>query len=125
MCAQEDDHDDDEEPPLKKAKAGGAAEEKPNKGKATCTTKSGGEAPKNIKKDQEKMNMTTSEFLTTANALEIDVDGNLLRGEPRTFSSGACGWYLGGKIEMDVGGQRLWAQIGANVVIPGSNVWEP
>ena len=52
------------------------------------------------------------------------VDGNRLRGEPRSFSSGALGWYLGGKVEVDVGGQTVWAQVGCNIVIPGSNAWK-
>ena len=57
-------------------------------------------------------------------SLTIDVDGNTLSGQPRTFSSGACGWYLGVKVEVDVGGQTVWAQEGMNVVIPGSNAWK-
>ena len=32
--------------------------------------------------------------------IEIDICGNTLTGNPRTFSSDNCGWYLGGKIEV-------------------------
>ena len=79
---------------------------------------------------------------------------SLPQGEPRTFSSGACGWYLGGKVELKIGSADVWAQarapsprhgcrkrrarirhglltvpiiraqVGMNVVIPGSNVWK-
>jgi hypothetical protein len=31
--------------------------------------------------------------------------------------------YLGGKIEIDVGGKTLWAQCGINLSIIGSNGW--
>ena len=78
----------------------------------------------NIKKVQETMKMSIKKFLETASALEIDVEGNTLRGEPRTFSSGSVGWYLGGKILMKIGGTEIWAQLGCNVVIPGSNAWK-
>ena len=70
------------------------------------------------------MKMTIKKFLETASALEIDVEGNTLRGEPRTFASGAAGWYLGGKIQMKIGTADIWAQLGCNVVIPGSNAWK-
>ena len=35
-----------------------------------------------------------------------------------------CGRYLGGKIEIPVGDTTVWAQMGVNVVIPGSNAWK-
>jgi hypothetical protein len=50
---------------------------------------------------------------------QIDVDGNKLTGDPRSFSSGNLGWYLTGKVEVDVGGETIWAQVGMNVTIPG------
>ena len=68
--------------------------------------------------------MTAKKFLESGKAVEFDVDGNTLTGLPRTFASGAMGWYLGGKVEMDVAGQTVWAQVGCNIVIPGSNAWK-
>ena len=59
--------------------------------------------------------MSAKKFLESGKAIEIDVDGNMLRGEPRSFSSGAMGWYLGGKIEIDVNGQTVWAQVRARL----------
>jgi len=122
-----DEEEEEPQPKAKKAKKGKAAdepEENPNKGKMTCTTRSGSEAPKNVKKIQEAMKMTAKKFLASGKAIELDVDGNTLRGEPRSFSSNALGWYLGGKVEVDVGGQTVWAQVGCNIVIPGSNAWK-
>jgi len=89
-----------------------------------CVTRSGEEAPKNIKKMQEAMKMSIKKFLESDKSLAIDVDGNKLTGQPRTFASGACGWYLGGKVEIDVGDKTMWAQVGMNVVIPGSKEWK-
>ena len=96
----------------------------PNKGKMSCKTRSGEEAPKKLKEIQAAMKMTAKKFLESGKAIEIDFEGNTLRGEPRSFSSNALGWYLGGKVEVDVGGQTIWAQVGMNVVIPGSNSWK-
>jgi len=131
---QEENGDDDaeeeeeevEEPTAKKAKKSAAKDDgNPNKGKMQCFTKSGEECPKNIKKMQETLKgLSTKKFLASGKTLEIDVDGNTLKGEPRSFSSGALGWYLGGKVEIDVGGTTVWAQVGMNVVIPGSNQWK-
>tara|TARA_B100000519_G_C14055045_1_gene349344 strand:- start:35 stop:280 length:246 start_codon:yes stop_codon:yes gene_type:complete len=40
------------------------------------------------------------------------------------LSSGNMGWYLGGKIEIMVGKEKVWAQLGCNISIPGSNCWK-
>ena len=106
---EEEEEEEEEKPKAKKAKTA-ATSENPNKGKMTCTTKSGEEAPKNVKKMQETMKgMSAKKFLESGKAIEFEVDGNVLRGEPRSFSSGAMGWYLGGKVEVEVGGQTVRA----------------
>jgi len=127
---EEEEEEETEEPPKKKAKGKGkepaakGENPNPNKGKMSCDTRSGEEAPKNVKKIQETMKMSKQKFEKSAKALVVDVDGNTLRGEPRSFSSGAMGWYLGGKVELSIGDQTVWAQVGMNVVIPGSNAWK-
>ena len=90
----------------------------------TCKTRSGTECPKNIKTAQSKTTLTVDEFLSSDKQLVIDVDGNTLTGNPRAFSSGNLGWYLTGKIELDVKGHKVWAQLGMNVTIPGSQMWK-
>ena len=105
--AEEDEEEEEEAPAPAAKKAKVADDANPNKGKASCTTRSGEEAPKNVKKMQEVMKMTSKKFLESKKSIEIDVDGNSLRGEPRSFSSGAMGWYLGGKVEIEVGGQTV------------------
>jgi hypothetical protein len=88
----------------------------------TLKTKSGAEAPKGVAKLQEKA-MKVKYFEANAEPLTVDVLGNVLSGEARSFSSGAKGWYLGGKIEVMVGKKKLWAQLGLNLVINGSKEW--
>lgn len=89
----------------------------------SCTTRSGNECPKNIKCAQAKNGMTINRFLASNKQLTIDLDGNRLTGDPRKFSSGNLGWYLTGKVELEVDGERVWAQVGMNVTIPGSQSW--
>ena len=124
----EEEEEEEEEKPAKKAKKetkAAASDDNPNKGKSTCTIRGGEEVPKNLKAMQEKVKgMSVSKFLDSGKALEIDVDGNILRGEPRSFSSGNLGWYLNGKVPIDVGGVTVWAQVGMNVTIPGSQSWK-
>lgn len=53
----EAEEEEEEAPKAKKAKTSKAddGDENPNKGKMTCTTKSGNEAPKNVKKQQARV----------------------------------------------------------------------
>ncbi|KAK3241220.1 hypothetical protein CYMTET_48994 [Cymbomonas tetramitiformis] len=106
--AEDEDPDDqlNDEPPAKKPKA----------------TTSAGAAPKNVKKIQASA-MSGKQFESKAETLNVDVFGNIISGPPRTFTSGNRGWYAGGKIEIQVGGKKLWAQVGMNVSIIGSKEW--
>lgn len=89
----------------------------------SCTARNGQACPKNIKSAQAKNTLTVPEFLGSGKRITIDVDGNTLTGEPRAFSSGNLGWFLTGKIEIDICGQPVWAQVGMNITIPGSQSW--
>jgi len=99
-----DEEEEEEAPPPKKRSKSEAASSSdgPEEKKAktfTCITRSGGETPKDIKKSQMSL-MSRAEFLKHGETIEIDICGNTLTGNPRTFSSDNCGWYLGGKIEV-------------------------
>lgn len=84
----------------KKSKTGGSGdgeggdESVPTKPKMTCETRSGAEAPKNLKVLQEDMKMTVKKFLSEAEPLCVEVCGNTLTGEPRSFASDAMGWCV-------------------------------
>ena len=75
----------------KKRPAEASPEDTGKQPKSTCRTKSGDEAPKNVKKIQESMKMTSAKFLRDGPTLKIDLCGNELEGLPRTFSSGNKG----------------------------------
>ena len=126
-AADEEDEEEEEEEKPKKGKKR-PAEAPPEDGKqpkSTCITRSGEEAPKNVKKVQENIKgMSTSKFLSQGPTLEIDLCGNTLRGPPRTFSSNNKGWYLNGKVEIPIGDKMVWAQVGMNIIIPGSSSWK-
>lgn len=90
----------------------------------SCITRSGTDCPKNIKNLQAKSGMSRAVFLNSGKRIKIDVDGNTLSGDPREFSSGNLGWYLTGKIEVLVHDKPVWAQVGMNITVPGSQSWE-
>ena len=122
---EDEDEDEDEKPKKGKKRPAEAPPEDGKQPKSTCTTRSGDEAPKNVKKMQESIKgMSTSKFLSQGPTLEIDLCGNTLRGPPRTFSSGNKGWYMNGKVEIPVGDKMVWAQVGMNITIPGSSSWK-
>ena len=118
-----DDDDEEEEKPAKKAKA--EKTEKAEKADKTflVTTASGEECPKKIK-DLQKRVLTRNKFLSSAPDMEFELWGNKLLGKPRAFTSDNMGWYTGGKIEFEVGGKKVWGQIGVNLTIMGSKDWK-
>jgi len=122
----DEDESEEEEKPAKKAKTAPKGKEEAGgekKPKMTCRTRSGEECPKGVKAMQEKLKITTPQFLATPE-ISIDVCGNTLTAEPRVFSSGNLGWYLGGKLEVPINGKNVWAQVGINITIPGSQSWK-
>ena len=87
-------------------------------------TASGEECPKKIK-DLQKKAMTRSGFLKNAPEMNIELWGNKLMGQARSFTSDNMGWYTGGKVEIDMGnGKVIWGQIGVNLTIMGSKDWK-
>jgi len=127
---EEEEEEEEEAPPPKKAKkapakANGGGDDGGEKKEKTfsCTTVSGNEAPKDLKKAQSKK-LKSKEFLEKGGRIEININGNKLTADPREFSSGGKGWYTGGKIEMRVNGKDIWAQAGINITIPGSQEWK-
>mmetsp|Transcript_5263 Transcript_5263/g.10041 ORF Transcript_5263/g.10041 Transcript_5263/m.10041 type:complete len:190 (-) Transcript_5263:2389-2958(-) len=101
--------DDDESPrPKKKAKPAAATPE--------------GQAPKGVKSMQCNI-MTGREFEKKADRVSIEIFGNKVEGDARTFTSGNRGWYAGKKILVKVGDKQVWAQVGLNITIIGSKEW--
>eukprot|EP00920_Eleutheroschizon_duboscqi_P033488 GHVT01080589.1.p1 GENE.GHVT01080589.1~~GHVT01080589.1.p1 ORF type:complete len:210 (+),score=28.16 GHVT01080589.1:924-1553(+) len=81
------------------------------------------EIPKNLKKLQASM-MSKADFLAGAQSLQTRVSPDLSFSMiPRQFSSGSCGWYFGGKLQMPVGDKRCWCQMNMLCTVMGSGSW--
>jgi beta-glucosidase-like glycosyl hydrolase len=64
--------------------------------------------------------VTRSEFTEHATPVRVNIAGYDLIGEPKEFSTGSIGWYVGGKVLIDVGGKPVTVQVGLNLTIVGS-----
>jgi len=67
-----------------------------------------------------KCPLSLSEFQESAKPLEIVVNGQKMLAEVKAFSTGSFGWYLNGKMAIDVGGKVVSVQIGMNLTVVGS-----
>ena len=59
-------------------------------------------------------------FKENAKPLEVRIGENNFLGEVKEFSTGSLGWYLNGKMVINIGGTPVSVQIGMNVTIVGS-----
>ncbi|KAL8454535.1 hypothetical protein Emed_000256 [Eimeria media] len=80
---------------------------------ASKKQKTGAGPPKNLKKLQSAI-MSRQSFLEQAPVMASKIGEMVFDMKPRTFSSGSCGWFHGGKVAIKVGDQELWCQLGVN-----------
>ncbi|KAL8429163.1 hypothetical protein Efla_006299 [Eimeria flavescens] len=85
--------------------------------------KTGRDPPKNLKKLQATI-MSRQSFLEVAPVMASKIGDVVFEMKPRTFSSGSCGWFHGGKVAIKVGDQELWCQLGVNCTVLGSKEWK-
>ncbi|RLS29307.1 MAG: hypothetical protein DWH79_11965 [Planctomycetota bacterium] len=64
--------------------------------------------------------VSRAEFLDGATPLIVVVNGVVMEAEVKEFSTGSLGWYLNGKIEVNVAGKPVTVQIGLNMTVAGS-----
>jgi hypothetical protein len=64
--------------------------------------------------------ITRSEFRTKAKPVMVTVNNVPLQADVKEFSTGSLGWYLNGKMTIDVGGTPVSVQIGMNLTVVGS-----
>lgn len=64
--------------------------------------------------------ISRSDFRTKAKPVSVVVNNVPLQAEVKEFSTGSLGWYLNGKMTIDVGGTPVSVQIGMNLTIVGS-----
>lgn len=84
--------------------------------------KTGPDPPKNLKKLQSSL-MSRQAFLDKAPVMASKIGDMVFDMKPRTFSSGSCGWFHGGKVAIKVGDQEIWCQLGVNCTVLGSKEW--
>lgn len=85
--------------------------------------KTGPDPPKNLKKLQSSL-MSRQSFLEQAPVMASQIGDLVFDMKPRTFSSGSCGWFHGGKVAIKVGDQEVWCQLGVNCTVLGSKEWK-
>lgn len=76
--------------------------------------------PKGGGKPKTACPLTRAEFAEHATAIEVVVNGVELTADPKQFSSGGFGYYLGGKITVKVNGKPVTCQLGLNLVAVNS-----
>ncbi len=64
--------------------------------------------------------VSRAEFRTRAKPVRVEINGVPLMAEVKEFSTGSFGWYLGGKVTVDIEGTPVSVQIGLNLTIVGS-----
>lgn len=64
--------------------------------------------------------ISREKFLAGAKALPITLNGIPLSALVHDFSTGSFGWYLNGKVNIEVDGKTLPVQIGCNLTVVGS-----
>lgn len=64
--------------------------------------------------------VTREQFRTGAKPVSITINGQQLLADPKEFSTGSLGWYLNGKVVMEVDGQPVSVQVGLNLTLVGS-----
>jgi hypothetical protein len=69
--------------------------------------------------------ITREQFRAHAKPVEIIINGQSMKVPVKFFQTGSLGWYLNGKIDLDVGGTSVSVQIGLNMTIIGSKELPP
>jgi hypothetical protein len=64
--------------------------------------------------------ITRQEFRDGAKPVTVSIGGIPQIAEPKEFSTGSLGWYLNGKIPVEINGVSVQVQIGMNLTIVGS-----
>jgi hypothetical protein len=62
----------------------------------------------------------TREQFKHAKHVTVEINGQKLTADPKSFSTGSLGWYLNTKVTVEVDGVPVQAQVGMNLTIVGS-----
>src|SRR4051812_16509728 len=64
--------------------------------------------------------ISRAQFRNQAKPVTVTIGTQQMEAEKKEFSTGSLGWYLNGKITLEVDGVRVPVQIGLNLTIVGS-----
>jgi len=64
--------------------------------------------------------VTRAEFRRGAKPISVTIAGIPLIADVKEFSTGSLGWYLNGKVSVEIEGRPVAVQIGMNLTIVGS-----
>lgn len=64
--------------------------------------------------------ITRKEFHEKAKAVPVLINDTKLMADVKEFSTGSLGWYLNGKVTIEIDGKPVSVQIGMNLTIVGS-----
>ena len=64
--------------------------------------------------------ISRAEFRGNAKPTSVTIAGSPLVADVKEFSTGSLGWYLNGKITVEIAGKPVSVQIGMNMTIVGS-----
>ena len=69
---------------------------------------------------ENDLSHTRKHFKEHAKPLEVKIGDNGFLCEVKEFSTGSLGWYLNGKMVINMGGTPVSVQIGLNLTVVGS-----
>lgn len=64
--------------------------------------------------------VSLEQFRDHAEPITVTIDGKTMEAEVKEFSTGSLGWYLTGKMVIEIDGVRVPVQVGLNLTIIGS-----
>lgn len=65
-------------------------------------------------------NITRSEFRANAKPVKVTINGIPQLADVKEFSTGSLGWFINGKISLEIDGKMVSVQVGVNLTIVGS-----
>ena len=72
------------------------------------------------KSSKATLAITREQFRTAAKPITVVINGKEYTAAPKEFSTGSLGWYLNGKVSVEVDGVPVPVQIGLNLTVVGS-----
>jgi hypothetical protein len=69
--------------------------------------------------------ISRGDFRAKAQPVNVSIAGQQMTAPVKEFSTGSLGWYLNGKITIEIGGMHVPVQVGLNLTVVGSKELPP